>query len=55
MQWVKDPSHVAVMDDEEADRLSKMGRLTNPQCPTKATPALHVIHTASTPCRKRQK
>ena len=49
--WVIVPSHVDVSGNEEAHRLSNVGR--DPHCPTKATPALQIIYTSCTPKAKR--
>ena len=53
--WVKVPSHVDVPGNQEADRLSKVGRMSHPLFPTKATPALQVITTPATPKVKKAK
>ena len=53
--WVKVPSHVDVPGNEEADRLSKVGRMSHPLFPAKATPALQVITTPATPKVKKAK
>ena len=47
--------HVDVPGNEDADRLSKVGRMSQPLFPTKATPALQVITTPATPKVKRAK
>ena len=53
--WVKVPSHVDVPSNEEADRLSKVGRMSHPLFPTKATPALQIISASATPKVKKAK
>ena len=53
--WVKVPPHVDVPGNEGADRLSKVGRMSHPLFPTKATPALQVITTPATPKVKKAK
>ena len=53
--WVKVPSHIDVPGNEEADRLSNMGRMSHPKYPAKATTAFKVIYTTPTPKVKRQK
>ena len=37
--WVKVPSHVDIPSNEEADRLSNVGRMYHPKYPTHTTPA----------------
>ena len=53
--WVKVPLHVDVPGNEEADRLSRVGRMSHPLFPTKATRALQVITTPATPKVKKAK
>ena len=38
--WVHVPSHVDIPGNEEADRLSNVGRVSHPKYPTHTTPAL---------------
>ena len=47
--WVKVPSHVDVLGNEETDRLSNVGCLSHPQYPTKAAPALLIISSSAPP------
>ena len=55
IKWVKVPSHVNVMGNDQANTLANQGRVNNPQYPVKGTPHGRRQHHTCTPHRTAKK
>ena len=55
VKWVKVPSHVNVMGNEQANTLANQGRIVNPLYPVKGTPHGRRQHHTCTPYRTAKK
>ena len=54
IKFIKVPSHVDILGNNEADRLADQGRLSHPKCPVLRTPSRDFTATIHTPPIKRQ-
>ena len=55
MKFIKVPSHVDILGNNEADRLADQGRLSHPRCPVLKTPSRDFIMPTYTPPTKRRR
>ena len=55
IKFIKVPSHVDILGNNEADRLAEQGRLSHPRCPVLKTPSRDFIMPTYTPPTKRQR
>ena len=53
IKFIKVPSHVDILGNNEADRLADQGRLSHPRCPVLRTPSCDFTATIHTPPIKR--
>ena len=55
IKFIKVPSHVDILGNNEADRLADQGRLSHPRCPVLKTPSRDYIMPTYTPPTKRRR
>ena len=55
IKFIKVPSHVDILGNNQADRLAEQGRLSHPRCPVLKTPSRDFIMPTYTPPTKRQR
>ena len=55
IKFIKVPSHVDILGNNEADRLAEQGRLSHPRCPVLKTPSRDFTMPTYTPPTKRQR
>ena len=55
IKFIKVPSHVDILGNNEADRLAEQGRFSHPRCPVLKTPSRDFIMPTYTPPTKRQR
>ena len=53
IKFIKVPSHVDILGNNEADRLAEQGRLSHPRCPVLKTPSRDFTMLTYTPPTKR--